>query len=106
MEVQTVLRKNWMVEDAVESKDVNVPAPAVSALAPMLILPNPDAMEPEVKIPTAEREDAVIAEEIVLPVSIATSLIVNAEPEERFTFPALALIPALKVEVAAPVAAN
>ena len=39
-----------------------VAAPAVRLLAPMLMVPKPEAMEPEMRAPTEVREDPVIPE--------------------------------------------
>ena len=46
-----------MVEEALETIPLNVPRPAVKAFAPMVMVPNPEPMEPEVRVPTVTRLD-------------------------------------------------
>ncbi len=81
---------------------VNEAAPAVKASGPISIVPKPDVIVPEFKLPTVVSEEPVTPDPNVEPVKTWTPLMVNALPVARFTLPLESARPPDRVEVAPP----
>jgi hypothetical protein len=81
--------------------EVNVPAPAVRASAPISIEPKPEVMEPELRAPTVVREEVTTLLLSVVPVSVpAAAVTVIAAVPSKFV-PLIARAVARAVAVAA-----
>ena len=86
-------------EPETESED-RVPAPAVRALAPILMAPKLPPIEPEDRAPTEVRDEPVTPLPRVVASRTRALLINRAEPEGKLILPAVRVMPPAKEEVA------
>jgi hypothetical protein len=80
-------------------KDDNDPAPAVKALAPILIAPKEPPIEPAAKTPTEVKEEPVTLAPRVVESKILALLMRKALPVAKLTLPVVKVKPPAKEEV-------